>query len=138
MKLERRIFDVWTHPQCGTPGREERQYCVLGPDMAIAFHFSIEADWGPNVGLEMHYKIRPADLTGQESFEDQCWLTGVQCWEDGASLYAAERLYPLVVHKRGSEVAIDWSVLENEWHRRHRNSFGQREARLQQEQGEMK
>ena len=128
MKLEHRIVDL----------RGEKRYCVLGPDMAIDFHFSIIAeDWGPSAGLEMHYKIRPADLTGQESLTDKCWLTGVQCWGDGTSLYATERLYPLVVHQRGSEVAIDWAILENEWHKRHRNAFWQREARLQQEKGEM-
>ena len=128
MKLERRIVDL----------RGEKRYCVLGPDMAIDFHFSIiEEDWGPNAGLEMHYKIRPAYLAGQEPFANQCYLTGGMCWGDGTSLYATEWLYPLVVHWRGSEVEIDWAILENEWHRRHRNAFGQKEARLQQDKGEM-
>ena len=101
-----------------------KRYCVVGPDMGIDFHFSnTDPVWGPSAGLEMHYITRPSYLKDQEPFSENCWLTGGRCWGDGTSLYATEWLYPLAVHKRGSEVEIDWSVLEAEWHRRHRNAF---------------
>ncbi len=74
--LERRIVDM----------RGDKRYCVVGPRMAVDFHFSdIGGAFGVTAGLECHYSECPTYLEGKEPFSEQCWLTGVRCWGDGTS-----------------------------------------------------
>ncbi len=100
----------------------EKRYCVIGPRMAVDFHFSNISGFDPVAGLECHYKQQPSYLAGREPFDEHCWLTGVRCWGDGTSLYATEYLLPLF---REMGVEAFWSVLEQEHTRRDTDAFGE-------------
>lgn len=110
-QLERRIVD----------NKHGQRYCIVGPKMAIDFHFSEGIDHDIVAGLEMHYKECPSYLKGREPFSEQCWLTGTRCWGDGTSLYATEYLYPLF--KEGG-IDVFWPILEEEYERRLVDAFG--------------
>lgn len=113
MSLERRIVELGK-------GNGTR-YCVIGPRMAVDFHFSDILKYDVTAGLEVHYIVRPSYLEHQEPFAEKCWLTGARCWGDGTSLYATEYLYPLF-----NEMGVDdfWPILEEEHNRRDREAFG--------------
>lgn len=114
--LERRVVDL--------PNSHGRRYCVVGPKMAVDFHFSEGLPGDVIAGLESHYTECPSYMEGKEPFAEQCWLTGVRCWGDGTSLYATEFLYPLF---REMGVEDFWPVLEEEYRRRFRDVFGEHE-----------
>lgn len=99
------------------------RYCVLGPKMGVDFHVSeIEGSTYPRIaGLECHYRECPSYLDGKEPFSEACWLHGGRCWGDGTSLYATEVLLPMF---DALGVEDFWPVLENEYRRRLRESFG--------------
>lgn len=113
MTLERRIVEL---PRGG------RRYCVIGPRMAVDFHFSEIGGWDVTAGLECHYKVPPSYLKGKKPFDEHCWLTGVRCWGDGTSVYATEYLYPLF---REGTLDEFWPILEEEHNRRDRDAFGE-------------
>jgi hypothetical protein len=100
----------------------EKRYCVIGPRMAVDFHFTAINGYDTVAGLECHYKQQPSYLAGQEPFDEQCWLTGVRCWGDGTSLYATEYLLPLF---QSLGVEAFWPFLEEEHRRRDRDAFGE-------------
>jgi hypothetical protein len=128
--LERRIVEL---PLGGT------RYCVIGPKMAVDFHVDdldrayklagLDVDDLDRAyklaGLECHYSECPTYMEGKEPFTESCWLTGVRCWGDGTTLYATERLLPMF-EARGVEDF--WPILENEWRRRYRDTFGEATA----------
>lgn len=102
----------------------EKRYCVVGPRLAVDFHFSELDGFNPIAGLECHYKQQPSYLDGKEPFSEQCWLTGVRCWGDGTSLYATEYLLPLF---REGTLDEFWPILEREHDKRDRDAFGKPE-----------
>lgn len=92
---------------------------LVGPDGAINFHVSLHEEQygGPSCGLEFHRpswsKRRP---TGEVPMHLNCPLTGGPCWHDGTSLYASERLWPMVepMLRSGDHETI-FRVLEGEY-----------------------
>lgn len=112
-QLERKIVDL--------PHGNGKRYCVIGPRMAVDFHFSECIPGDVVAGLEMHYKECPSYLEGQEPFSEHCWLTDARCWGDGTSLYASEYLYPLF---ESLGVEDFWPILEEELRRRDTDAFG--------------
>lgn len=70
-------------------------WSLRGPRGGIHFHVSITPNYDPNAGLEFHRNFDPTN--GQEAAQHKnCWLCGGPCWHDGTSLYASERVWPLV------------------------------------------
>lgn len=100
----------------------ENRYCVIGPRMAVDFHFQDILGFHTTADLECHYKQQPSYMEGEEPFSEQCWLTGVRCWSDGTSLYATEYLLPLF---REGTLDEFWPILEAEHDRRDRDTFGE-------------
>ena len=110
-ELERRIVEL----------RNGKRYCIVGPDMCVDFHVTDLETHDPIAGLEAHYRKRPAYMRDRPADFDKCWLTGEECWCDGTSLYATEWLLPMFDPK---DIDGFWMVLEDEWHKRHKDAFG--------------
>jgi hypothetical protein len=91
------------------------RYCVLGPDGAVDFHVSRSTPNDPIAGLECHYRSCPTYMRNKEPFSETCWLTGARCWGDGTTLYAMERLLPLL---ESLPTELFFRVLEDEYRKR--------------------
>jgi hypothetical protein len=109
------------------------QWEVIGPDGGIHLHVSIGDPQygGPSCGLEFHRAAWSSRKPhGDAPSQTKCWLIGGPCWHDGTSMYASERIWPLVegMLKDGDHEAI-FRVLEREYDNHFgRSSDDEREA----------
>jgi hypothetical protein len=103
-RVNRPYGDVWQHV-----------WLIHGPLGSVHFHFSHnpehEAKYGPSAGLEIHYRTPPPYMKDRAPQHPQCQILHAPCWHDGTSLYATEKLYPLVDMRKPLEF-FSWLVLE--------------------------
>lgn len=73
-------------------GTVTHQWELLTATGGIVFHVAINESFGsPACGIEKHSN------TGKGAPDhSNCWLTHRWCWHDGSSLYASERLWPMI------------------------------------------
>lgn len=104
---------TWTHPFTSTRHRWE----LRGPRGGIHFHVSIMDDekYDPSCGLEFHHSFDPSG--GQKApHHINCQVTGGQCWHDGTSLYAEEKIWPVVKeYLRDGDHKTIFNMLEREY-----------------------
>lgn len=92
---------------------------VVGPDGAVHFHVSMTEKYAPSCGLEFHH-TREAwrRLYGRKeaAHHRECSVLGEPCWHDGTSLYASERIWPLVqpLLRHGEHEEV-FRILEHEY-----------------------
>lgn len=97
---------IWSKPF----GSERHHWELVGANGALHFHATITDGYGTSCGLEVHH------LEGDGApHHINCPLTGGRCWHDGTSLYAEEKLWPLIREylKDGSHEII-FRILESE------------------------
>lgn len=100
---------TWRKPY----GTVHHQWSFTAATMAVSFHVSIFGDASPTCGLEFH-RFQCPDGESAPSHTD-CPIAGGRCWHDGTSLYATERLWPMIqpLLKDGDHEAV-FRILEGE------------------------
>lgn len=78
---------IWSMPF----GNPSHRWELVGAGGALHFHATIVEKYGTSCGLEVHR------LEGEGApHHVNCPLTGGRCWHDGTSLYAEEKLWPVI------------------------------------------
>lgn len=80
-------------------GSWRHKYEVVCCEGAIHFHWVdyVGRDHISDcAGLEVHYRFPPEYMKGRAPTHLDCGLTGGWCWHDGTSLYATEKLLPMI------------------------------------------
>jgi hypothetical protein len=82
----------WSKP-FGSP---RHNWQLVGPKGGLHLHVSLTPGYDPSCGLEFHHSSRAG--YGQDRAPDhlKCQVIGEPCWHDGTSLYASERVWPIV------------------------------------------
>lgn len=97
-------------------GSPRHRWQFIGPLGGISFHVSIVGEYPALAGLEFHHSERCNYRLDEAPDFISCPVIGGPCRHDGTSLYASERLWPLVepLVKIGAHDQI-FNILEGEY-----------------------
>lgn len=104
---------IWTKPFSYIRHHWE----LRGPRGGVHFHASIMDGRAHDAscGLEFHHSFDPTN--GQQApHHINCPVTGGQCWHEGTSLYASERVWPMVSdYLKDGDHEMIFRLLEGEY-----------------------
>lgn len=93
-------------------GSWRHEYVVLCKNGAISFHWAdSEGRFEKTAGLEIHRYVPAEYQKDHAPHHSPCHILGAPCWHDGTSLYATEKLLPLI---DGAKLNHAFDVLINE------------------------